>query len=71
MDELRSVAGKYGGISSASGVSVIQGNGSTNQVTIEGVALSGADFKKAFNLRAPGRMSIPQSGFAFFNIEKK
>lgn len=71
MDELRSVAGKYGGISSASGVSVIQGNGSTNQVTIEGVTLSGADFKKAFNLRAPGRMSIPQSGFAFFNIEKK
>ena len=30
-----------------------------------------SDFKKAFNLRAPGRMSIPQSGFAFFNIEKK
>lgn len=71
MDELRSVASKYGGISNASSVSVIQGNGNTNQVTIDGVSLSGADFKKAFNLRAPGRMSIPQSGFAFFNIEKK
>ncbi|MCR4305582.1 MAG: hypothetical protein NUV73_00685, partial [Candidatus Daviesbacteria bacterium] len=47
MDELRSVAGKYGGISGASGVSVVQGNGSTNQVTIEGVSLSGTDFKKA------------------------
>lgn len=71
MDELRSVASKYGGISSASSVNVIQGNGSTNQVTINGITLSGTDFKKAFNLRAPGRMSIPQSGFAFFNIEKK
>ncbi|MBI2338239.1 hypothetical protein HYU95_03595 [Candidatus Daviesbacteria bacterium] len=71
MDELKNVAGKYGGISSASSVSVVQGNGSTNQVTIDGVSLQGADFKKAFNLRAPGRMSIPQSGFAFFNIEKK
>ncbi len=71
MDELRSVASKYGGISGAISVSVIQGDGNTSQVTIEGVSLSGADFKKAFNLRAPGRMSIPQSGFAFFNIEPK
>jgi peptidoglycan hydrolase CwlO-like protein len=71
MSELRSVASKYGGISNASSVVVVQGNGSTNQVTINGVSLSGADFKKAFNLRAPGRLSIPQSGFAFFNIEKK
>lgn len=71
MDELSSVASKYGGISQASSVSVVQGNGNTNQVSINGVTLSGADFKRAFNLRAPGRMSIPQSGFAFFNIEKK
>lgn len=71
MDELRGIAGKYGGISSASSVSVIQGNGFTDRVTINGVTLSGTEFKKAFNLRAPGRMSIPQSGFAFFNIEKK
>lgn len=71
MSELRDIASKYGGITSASSVSVAQGNGSTNSVTINGVSLSGADFKKAFNLRAPGRMSIPQSSFAFFNIEKK
>jgi peptidoglycan hydrolase-like amidase/peptidoglycan hydrolase CwlO-like protein len=70
-DELKNVASKYGGISNASSVSVVQGNGTTNQVSINGVTLSGADFKKAFNLRAPGRLSIPQSGFAFFNIEKK
>jgi len=71
MEELRNVASKYGGISSANSVSVSQGNGSTNQVVINGVTLSGVDFKKAFNLRAPGRLSIPQSGFAFFNIENK
>ncbi len=71
MDELRSIASKYGGISSASSVSVVQGGGTTNSVTINGVSLSGTDFKKAFNLRAPGRLSIPQFRFAFFNIEKK
>jgi hypothetical protein len=50
---------------------VSQGNGATGQVIINGVSLSGADFKKAFNLRAPGRLSIPQKGFVFYNIEKK
>ena len=70
-DELRNIASKYGGISSAVSVTVTQSNGSTSQVTINGLNLSGADFKKAFNLRAPGRLSIPQKGFAFFNIEKK
>lgn len=71
MDELKNVASKYGGISSASSVSVAQGNGSTSKVTINGLEFSGDDFKKAFNLRAPGRMRIPQSGYAFFNIESK
>lgn len=71
MDELRNLVSGNGGISSANSVSVSQGNGTTNNVTINGVSLSGAEFKKAFNLRAPGRLSIPQSGFAFFNIEKK
>lgn len=69
MSELRSLIS--GGLSSATSVSVSQGNGSTNSVTINGITLSGDDFKRAFNLRAPGRLSIPQSGFAFFNIEKK
>ena len=69
MSELRSVT--PGGISQATSVSVSQGNGTTSQVTINGITLSGDEFKKAFNLRAPGHLSIPQSGFAFFNIEKK
>ena len=69
MSELRSLVS--GGISSATSVSVTQGNGTTANVTINGITLSGEDFKKAFNLRAPGRLSIPQSGFAFFNVEKK
>lgn len=71
MDELKNLASKYGGISSASSVIVEQGNGTTNKVTINGVSFSGADFKKAFNLRAPGYLSIPQSGFGFYNIERK
>lgn len=71
MSELRDVAKKYGGISSAGSVSVSQGNGSTNSVNIGGVSLSASDFKKAFNLRAPGYLSIPQGSFTFFNIERK
>ncbi len=71
MDELRNLVAGNGGISSATSVSVSQGTGTTNTIVINGVTLSGADFKKAFNLRAPGYLSIPQSGFAFFNVEKK
>lgn len=71
MSELRNLVSGNGGISSASNVSVSQANGSTANVTINGITLSGEEFKKAFNLRAPGRLSIPQSGFAFFNVEKK
>ncbi len=71
MDELKNLVSGKGGISEATSVSVSQGNGTTNTVTINGISLSGADFKRAFNLRAPGYLSIPQSGFAFFNIEKK
>lgn len=71
MEELRNLVSGNGGITSATSVTVTQGNGSTNNVTVNGVSLSGDDFKRAFNLRAPGYLSIPQSGFAFFNIEKK
>ncbi len=76
LGELRDVAGKYGGISAANSVSVTQGNGSTSSVNINGVSMSGSEFCKAFNLRAPGNMRIPQwsgnpCGGAFFNIEKK
>lgn len=68
-DELRS---KAGGISSASSVVVTQGSGTTNLVVVNGsLSFSGADFKTAFNLRAPGYLMIPQKDFAFFNIESK
>lgn len=74
--ELRDIAGKYGGISSANDVSVSLGDGRTNSIKIGGVSMSGDDFCNAFNLRAPGNLRIPQwSGNscngAFFNIEKK
>lgn len=66
---------KSNGPSSVFSVTVIQGNGSTNEIIFQTdkgeIKLSGSDFKTAFNLRAPGYLSIPQSGFAFFNIEKK
>lgn len=66
--ELRS----KGGVSSVSSVSVIQGNGVTSEVIINGsIHLTGDQFKQGFNLRAPGYLMIPQKGFAFFNIEKK
>ena len=71
-EELRA---KSNGPSSVSSVTVSQGNGVTNEVifqtNIGEVRLSGSDFKTAFNIRAPGYLSIPQSGFAFYNIEKK
>jgi peptidoglycan hydrolase CwlO-like protein len=71
-EELRA---KSNGPSAVSSVTVIQGNGNTNEVifqtNIGEIRINGADFKQAFNLRAPGRLSIPQSGFAFFNIERK
>ncbi len=71
MDELRNLVSSHGGISQATSVSVSQGNGTTTNVTINGISFSGPDFKTAFNLRAPGYLSIPQSGFSFFNIERK
>lgn len=69
-DELRSV----GGFSSVSGIKNVTyaSNGLTSNITFQTnkgeVTIAGADFKKAFNLRAPGRISL-KSGL--FNIEKK
>ena len=61
------------GFSSVSGVEVTYSdNGVTSNVRLEtnkgSVSVSGAEFKKAFNLRAPGSIAI-KSGL--FNIEKK
>lgn len=71
-EELRA---KSDGPSKVTSVRVVQGNGSTNQVVFQTdkgeITLSGSDFKTAFNIRAPGYLAIPQSGWAFFNIEQK
>ena len=61
-----------GGFTSVSSVSVIYGNdGSTQSVSFGtnkgSTSLTGADFKKAFNLRAPGYIGLKSS---LFNIEK-
>lgn len=68
-DELRSI----GGFSSVSSVSVSYGNNGVTAnltfVTNKGnTTIAAADFKKAFNLRAPGRISLKSN---LFNIEKK
>ena len=62
-----------GGYSGVSGVSVTYSDGGyTDSVTFStnkgSVTIKGAEFKKAFNLRAPGRVAL-KSGL--FNIEKK
>jgi peptidoglycan hydrolase CwlO-like protein len=68
MSELK----QKGGLQSVSSVSVVQGNGATGTVIINGsINFSGEEFKRAFNLRAPGFLMVPQKGFSFFNIEKK
>lgn len=70
ISELRTI----GGYTSVSGVSVTYSDGGvTASVTFQTnkgstPPISGVDFKKAFNLRAPGRISL-KSGL--FNIEKK
>ena len=63
---------QIGGYTSVSSVSVTYGNdGSTINVSLSTnkgtISMSGADFKKAFNLRAPGYIGIKSS---LFNIEK-
>lgn len=64
-----------GGVTSVSSVTVLQGNGSTNEVRFQTnkgeIKVSASEFKEKFNLRAPGYLRIPQTGFSFFNIEKK
>jgi len=77
MAELRDFASKSGGaVTSVSSVSVSHNNnGQTSQVVVQtnrgSITIPGAEFKEAFNLRAPGFLRIPQSSFAFFNIEHK
>lgn len=68
LGELKSIGG-FGGVT---GVSVVYSNsGSTMQVNLQtdngSVSIEGGEFKKAFNLRAPGYIGIKSS---LFNVEK-
>ncbi|MBI2587189.1 hypothetical protein HYW29_00015 [Candidatus Amesbacteria bacterium] len=73
-DKMAGEADKYGGrVTSVSGISVKHGsNGQTNQAVFNTnrgeVVISGVNFYKAFNLRAPGMLSLKSY---LFNIEKK
>jgi SpoIID/LytB domain protein len=77
MDELRNIANNSGGaVTSVSSVSVSHTSaGQTANVKLQTnrgeINIPGDEFKTTFNLRAPGYISIPQSSFAFFNIEFK
>ncbi|MEX0896316.1 MAG: SpoIID/LytB domain-containing protein [Patescibacteria group bacterium] len=77
ISELRDKANDSGGaVTSISGVSVSHNNnGQTSQVVFQtnrgSISISGSEFKETFNLRAPGYLRVPQSSFAFFNVEHK
>jgi peptidoglycan hydrolase-like amidase len=74
MDELKNKANELGGaFTSVSSVRVEHGsNGFTKNVVVDtnkgSVTIPGAEFKTAFNLRAPGRISVKGN---LFGIEKK
>ena len=68
----KSELSSIGGYNSVSGVSVVYSNGgSTQSVTLQtnksSVTIGCEEFKKAFNLRAPGYIGLKSS---LFNIEK-
>jgi peptidoglycan hydrolase CwlO-like protein len=70
--EMKNLADKS--VSSITAVVTSNSNGSTKSLTFytnAGVVTIGAnEFKTAYNLRAPGHLHIPQSGFVHINIEK-
>ncbi len=74
MDELKNKANELGGaFTSVSSVRVEHGsNGFTKNVIVDtnkgSLTIPGAEFKTAFNLRAPGRISVKGN---LFGIEKK
>lgn len=74
IEELKATANGYGGaFTNVSSASVTYGNnGETNAVTFGtnkgSVTVSGAEFRQAFNLRAPGYIAIRTP---LFNLEKK
>ena len=57
-------------------VQVSRSSGNTNSIKFVNedgreITISGSYFKLAYNLRAPGYLSIPQSGFVHVDIQKK
>lgn len=74
MAELKDKAGQLGGaVTSVSGVKVSYSTGgSTSTVTVDtnrgSLSINGSEFKEAFNLRAPGYISIRSP---LYNVEKK
>jgi SpoIID/LytB domain protein len=77
INELKDKANASGGaVTSISGVSVSHSSSAqTASVTFNtnrgDISVPGSEFKTTFNLRAPGYLRIPQSSFAFFNVEFK
>lgn len=77
MEELRNLANNSGGaVTSISSVTVNHNeNAQTATVRFQTnrgeISIPGSEFKSTFNIRAPGYLRIPQSSFAFFNIEHK
>jgi peptidoglycan hydrolase CwlO-like protein len=75
LEELRILVSSHGGIARAENVTVSQGNGVTSNIVINGISMSANDFRRAFNLRAPGHLRIPQYpntyGNPFINIVRK
>lgn len=77
MDELKNLANSSGGaVTSISSVTVNHNdNAQTATVRFQTnrgeISIPGSEFKSTFNIRAPGYLRIPQSSFAFFNIEHK
>lgn len=77
LDDLKNLADKSGGaVTSISSVVVSHNdNGTTTSVKLKTnrgeINIAGDEFKTTFNIRAPGYLRIPQSNFAFFNIEHK
>ena len=72
-EELKRLASKP--VSNVYSVAVTSSSGSTNSVVFSTnagmISMTGNEFKTVYNLRAPGYLRIPQSGFVHINIHKK
>ncbi|MDR0463248.1 MAG: hypothetical protein LBG64_03460 [Pseudomonadales bacterium] len=78
MSEMRANAERSGGaVTNISSVSTIQDNntGNTTRVSFQTnrgeISMTGDEFKRIFNLRAPGHVRIPQSTFTHIQIEHR